>query len=753
MKRSTWAAIAAVSSASLVDALGVALRSEAQGAGKALGFLTALGYELCLSLLLGLCLGALLAWLGERKTAGKRSASGASVATSSETHAAASDRFSELAPTERAPATDQASHPAGGVQARAFLVNPRVSAFDVATAALPLLACGAFGLYRLNLAFWATFHNRELASLLLVCTCLGYLGLALGLGNRLAFAVALLRERSRGAALGLFGAAVSLSLGVATWLIVDNRSGFAQLNRWLGFSLLGALVGYAVLRLALRRRLVLGPRWLGVAAWGSAAVLFLVGAFVPWGISARVAQSGGASAILLKGLRSLSDFDRDGYSALWSGGDCKGFDAAVHPGAIEVPGDGLDNNCFGGDASGAQAIKPPVWVEAPKSVPGKLNVLLITVETLRADAVGFNQMQGIAARHKTTPRLDAYAERSIVFDNYFATTPWTRLSLPAILSSRSPTRMHWRAQGASQHMRALEPDTPWIPQMFQRAGYRTVAILNSFRAFTKAESAGFDRGFDVYDTSTKLSYSGGTMRGHIGRAEAALAMTQLEQLKSRPFFLWIHLMEPHYLYQRSSRAPNFGDDPQDLYASEIWEVDAVVGEILDKLSALGLDDKTLVTVVGDHGEEFKEHGESWHGSNLMQTQIHTAALMHVPGLPAARIHTAVSHEDLGPTWLNLAGERAGFDQLQGRNLLPLVSGGRLPRDYFFLERYEVNNGRGYMAAIVHYPFKLIYTEEGKRFELYDLATDPNERSQAPREGAAYQTLESLLAAHVDGARR
>ncbi len=740
VKRSTWAAIAAVSSALLVDALGVALKSENRGAGRLAVFFTAAAYELCLSALFALLLGAAFAWLGVRNSPRKRTSTSPDRATPESVPASA------MAETERAPGAS--ANPISALQ-----LSPGVNRFDLSSVALPLLAVGALGLYRLTLLFWASFHNRELAALLLVCATLGYVVCMGLLGNRLAGGVARLRERNTRLGWSAFGAGVSSSVGIVTWLIVDNRSGFAQLNAWLGLSLLGGALGLGLALLLLRRRHVLGPRWLGLAAWLSAAALFVAGALVPWKVSSGVAQRGAGSQLLLKALRNLSDFDRDGYSSLWGGGDCRGFDSAVHPGAVEVPGDGIDNNCFGGDASDTQEIGAPQWVEAPKTVPKKLNVLLISIETLRADAVGFTQIEGIAARHKTTPRLDALAERSIVFDNFYATTPWTRLSLPSILSSRPPTRMHWRAQGRAQHMRALEPDTPWIPQMLQRAGYSTVAILNSFRAFTKVESAGFDRGFDVYDTSTHLSYSGGTMRGHIGRAEGKLAMAQLERLKDRPFFLWLHLMEPHYLYQRSPRAPNFGDSERDLYASEVWEADAVVGEVLDKLGALGLADSTLVTVVGDHGEEFKEHGESWHGSNLMQTQVHTAALMHVPGIPPARIHTAVSHEDLGPTWLNLTGQRRGFSDLRGRNLLPLLGGGRLARDYFFLERYEVNNGRGYMAAIVHYPFKLIYTEEGKRFELYDLEADPGERQAAPREGPAYQTLEALLAQHVDGARR
>src|SRR5690606_34486430 len=102
------------------------------------------------------------------------------------------------------------------------------------------------------------------------------------------------------------------------------------------------------------------------------------------------------------------------------------------------PRDGVDNNCMGGDSKGIATIERPTWQARPSGLPNKPNVLLISIETLRADRVSF-----LGHTQPTTPNLDAYVKGSYVFTNFFATTPWTRLSLPAIFSSRPPTRMKW----------------------------------------------------------------------------------------------------------------------------------------------------------------------------------------------------------------------------------------------------------------------------------------------------------------------
>ena len=703
--------LGALCGAFLVDALGVVSRGSSQGALWSVGrCLTTLGYGLSLGLLPALALDQVLGWLWRSGSDAGR----------------------------------------GDLPRFALTLHAQVRRRDFLCLVVLLLSVGVASFYWLGLRFASLFHNRELTALLLACLIVTYLLLAFLLVNRVAPVLSRLRTRAVLAANLLVGFALSCSLAVTSLVLVDNRTGFAQLDPWLGYGGLACVAGYVVFSLAGRGRTE--PVWASRAAWAAGAASFVVGAFLSGEVVAGVAEHGSLSRYLLSGLRQAVDWDRDGYAALWGGGDCDGFDSQVHPGAVEVPGDGLDNNCFGGDAKTVESASPPRWSHVSNAVPARPNLLLITVETLRADAVGFlvgSRREG--QRYPSTRNLDALAKRSVVFENFFATTPWTRLSLPAIFVSRPPTHISGSAAKKFGHRAPVGAGVPWLPEVLRDSGYRTVAVLNSFAAFTKKESLGFERGFDVYDTSTRLSYIGGTMRGHIGRAQARLVMHQLEKEKRRPFFIWLHLMEPHYLYERSARAPNFGDAPEDLYASEVWEADAVIGEILNRLRRLGLEDKTIVAVVGDHAEEFGEHGDRWHGTSLMQTQIHTPFLMHVPGLSAARIGTAVTHTDLAPTLLNLMRVRRSFDRWRGRNLTHLVNGERLERDYFLLERYELHNGRRYMAAIVHYPFKLIYREEGNDFQLYDLVKDPSERHMATRKGPAYETLEQLLRQHVDGA--
>ncbi len=701
MRRSSIAIIACAV-ALWVDSLGLALRAEAGALRVLTTMLEALLYGAWFAVLLGLTLGRWLPW---------------------------------RAPTPEAPS------------ARA----------DAALAYLPLFSLWALGLYFVILFAGERFHNRELSALLVVCLALGGLLAILPLGNKLARALPAWRAHGgRRALLFTLGAAL-ITLSVIAALTWHNLSGLRQLSPWLFLSPAAGAACYLALRLAHRRHPPEeDPRWLRLSLLAAALSGAVVTAVGPWSIAGTIARQGAVSRLVLLGLRTATDVDRDGYSSLWGGGDCQAFNAAVHPAAKEIPGDGVDNNCIGGDGGLDAAPAPPTWRALPAALrvaEGRPSFLVVTVETLRADAVGFARSQGIGAQHPTTPKLDAYAERSVVFERFFATTPWTRLSLPTLFSSLPPSRMDWRAQPRAKRMRALGPDIPWAPELLQKSGYHTIAVLNSFRAFTSAETAGFERGFKVYDTSVRLSYSGGTMRGHPGAQQVQRALLHLDAHKDKPFFLWVHLMEPHYLYQRSARAPHFGDDEQGLYASEVWETDQLISELLQGLEQRGLSERTVVTVVGDHGEEFQEHGERWHGSSLKQPQVHTVGLMHVPGAAPRRVQQAVSHEDLAPTWLNLAGIKGGYSALRGRNLTPLFMGEPLERDHFFLERFEVHDGSRYQAAIVEWPLKLIYTEDGRQLELYDLESDPDEQLPAPRRGQAYEALERLLLGHIDGAER
>ncbi len=626
---------------------------------------------------------------------------------------------------------------------RADAFEPR----DLVLTGLPLLALSSFGLYAAILEAPKRFRNAELSALLIA---LGMASLTLSL-FWLALLLARWSHRTRRRSRTVHWVACVLPAALASagpWSLMlwDNRSGLVQLNRWLLGGVVSALLTYFVAaRFWHGRPPITQSVKRKYAALFVATVGSLCGVFLPWPIVSVVARSQGVAPLFVVALRTATDFDRDGYSSLLMGGDCAPFDPNVHPGAPEIPRDNIDNNCVGGDSTGIPKSKPPRWHARPAEVPSKLNVLLITVDTVRADRVSF-----LGHHQRTTPNLDAYAARAYVFERFFATTPWTRLTVASMFSSRPPTRVHW--QKGKKRPAVLAPDNPWVPSLFQRAGYETIAVLNSFEAFTDREELGFDRGFGTYDTSTRVRYQGGTMRGFPGQEQLKVARRHLRRSRKQPFFMWVHLLEPHYLYERSPRAPNFGADKQGLYASEIWEADAVVGSLLEEVKQQGLEDTTLVMVVGDHGEEFQEHGRNWHGGNLYQTQVHTIGLVHVPGLPGGRIREAVSHEDIGPTLLNLAGLRGGFATLAGRNLTGLLSRGeRLPRAHFFLER-ELRHGKDYMAALVHYPHKLIYNADGRSFEFFDLSRDPGETSSLPLVGEPYTTFERMMRMHLEGAR-
>jgi arylsulfatase A-like enzyme len=358
----------------------------------------------------------------------------------------------------------------------------------------------------------------------------------------------------------------------------------------------------------------------------------------------------------------------------------------------------------------------------PRGVPDRLNVLLVTIETLRADRVSF-----LGYGRPTTPRLERLAKEGVVFERFYATTPTTRLSIPALLSGSMPSSLAWHAQPAAKRMRRLGSEPPWFPEILRAHGYATFAVHASFRAFTELESAGFDRGFELFDTSTPLQYTGGTMRGFPGERQVDRALSLIASVGERPFFLWVHLLEPHYLYEQPPRAPHFGTSEQDLYDAEIAEADRQTGRLLDALDAQGLSKNTLVVVCGDHGEEFGEHGERWHTSNLYEAQVRTAALLRVPGLGRRTIRTAAALTDLVPTLLDLMGYPEALARMQGRNLVPVLDAPESPLPPFLLENFRVQDGGSHRIALVSWPHKLIYQPDGELLELYDVAKDPLER--------------------------
>jgi choline-sulfatase len=561
------------------------------------------------------------------------------------------------------------------------------------------------------------FHNTELAAALVACAVVG-LALPLLIGGLWLWRAGRVKRTVSAA---LPSAAALTTLLVAGGVAFSCRAGLAQLDARLLAAPAGLLLGCAAV-----------DRWLAVRArpalvTGISAGIYVAGALAFWASGSegarRVAAGGAWSRPLLGALQTLSDVDRDGYSSLLGGGDCAPFDPQINPGAAEVAGDGVDNNCVGGDAGKAWVPRRPVW---GASVHGSLtnqNVVIVTIETLRHDHASF-----IGAAHDTTPNLRKLGASALVFDHMYSAAPYTRLALASLFSSYAPSEIEWQLLAPDKHMRHIAPQTPWLPELLRARGYETIAVLTDFSAFTAQEDIGFERGFSHYDVSTKLQYRGGTMWGFPAAEQVEKALAYVAGAQ-RPFLLWLHLFEPHFRYEQPPGAPVFGGDERARYDAEIWYVDQQLGRLFDGLRRLAAWDDTVLFVSGDHGEAFGEHDDRWHGTNLFEPQLRPAALLRVPGVAGKRLGVSVTFTDVAPTIARVLGDRATFEQLRGRSLAPLLHHRDLPEgeNSFVAETFNLEDGRAYQAALVAQPLKLVYEEAGHRFSLYDLRADPEER--------------------------
>jgi choline-sulfatase len=288
------------------------------------------------------------------------------------------------------------------------------------------------------------------------------------------------------------------------------------------------------------------------------------------------------------------------------------------------------------------------------------NILLITLDTVRADRMGF-----LGSTRGLTPNLDAVARDSVVFTRAFSQAPITTVSHATILSGTFPPFHRVTDFGAP-----LAPGVPYLPQTLHDAGYRTAAFVGSLILDPRSGTApGFDRGFDVYDAGFRLRRPGEDRYHSVerrGDEVADRAQRWLGTAATGPWFLWVHLFDAHDPY----------DPPADLrtrfraqpYDGEIASVDRLAG----RLSAAAGPD-TIVAITADHGEALGDHGESTHGVLLHDAVLHVPLVIRLLGRAAAgaRVTPQVRLADLAPTLLDAVGLPVP-GAMQGASLMPLV---------------------------------------------------------------------------------
>src|SRR6266849_1651939 len=372
------------------------------------------------------------------------------------------------------------------------------------------------------------------------------------------------------------------------------------------------------------------------------------------------------------------------------------------------------------------------------------NVILITLDTTRADRMGF-----LGSKRGLTPNLDAMARQGVAFTRAYAHVPITTASHTTILTGTYPQFNRVNDFGIP-----LSPRLPYLPDLLHAQGYHTGAFVGSLILDPLDGTApGFDRGFEVYDAGFHLRRHGMDRYKSVERRAGDVvnhALAWLSQLPNGPFFLWVHLYDAHDPYDPPPPfKARFASQP---YDGEIAYADSAVGKLLAEIRKHGLYDETLIAVMADHGESLGAHGENTHGIFLYDETLHVPLLIKLPLNRGAgrRIETRAGLVDVAPTILSAAGI-APPSEMQGQALLepgktadkntPTPTEDRPA----YAETDYPHRAFGWSALRALRTGRYLYIQAPER-ELYNQASDPDAtHNLATSSQAVTDTLASELA--------
>jgi arylsulfatase A-like enzyme/Tfp pilus assembly protein PilF len=353
-------------------------------------------------------------------------------------------------------------------------------------------------------------------------------------------------------------------------------------------------------------------------------------------------------------------------------------------------------------------------VETAEKV-GPCNVVLITIDTLRSDYVGYS-----GAGKVKTPHLDRLAEGGVAFTQTRSPVPLTLPAHASILTGAYPPAHGVHVNGRDR----LSENQTTLAEILKGKGYATAAFVG---AFVLDRRFGLAQGFDVYDdqmgTDVRLLENIEAERDG-GAVASAFSGWLSRQTAEQPFFAWIHFYDPHAPYEPPE--PYRGQYPMDPYAGEVAYTDAMVGRVMAELESRRLLERTLVAVVGDHGEGLGEHGEQTHSLLVYHSTLHVPFLINAPELidGGRNVDDVTQTIDISPTLLDYLGLSQSMGQ--GQTLRPLIEDGTAPEVPIYSESLYASAHLGWseLRGLERGGFRYI---EAPRPELYDLATDPGER--------------------------
>jgi arylsulfatase A-like enzyme len=463
---------------------------------------------------------------------------------------------------------------------------------------------------------------------------------------------------------------------------------------------------------------------LGFIALGTAAAACVIG-LRTMDQRAILATYGDQSRDLVKVWRSVFDFDRDGTARVLGGGDCDDRNAKLHPGAVDVPGDGIDQDCDGTDLMPIAAKVEPLpeqkqdlatWKASPEvaAILGKtkgMNVLVITIDALRADMLAPD-----APNRDDFPTLTKLLGESVWFTHAFAPASGTDVSLATLLSGRNDP---------------FQPLDATLPEALQHGGMTTFAALPNEvlryagetmlgRGMTKVVTVYTD--WESMDVGDHVSAPVTTKEGLHAIDDAAT--------QAKPAFIWLHYFDVHEHHQ--IKVPDSmlstvhpGTAPKEHgYRALLRGIDGEIGRVLEELDAKGLADKTIVVFASDHGESLGEEKRllDTHGKVTYAPLVRIPIAFRVPGVTPGQRTEEVSLVDVAPTVLALVGITDDAP-LDGHDLSPALLGAP---EALRNADHAVAIHEELQWSLVEWPHQLIVRPADNLVELYDLEQDPKE---------------------------
>jgi arylsulfatase A-like enzyme len=371
-----------------------------------------------------------------------------------------------------------------------------------------------------------------------------------------------------------------------------------------------------------------------------------------------------------------------------------------------------------GEAAASPGVSSPAIAShvaapaAPPAPPKDCNVILLSIDSLRADMPWNDYPRPIA------PRLTELERSAVSFSRTYSVSSYTSMSLGGLLGGRIPSELH-----RSGYFFGTYKGDLFFPKLLQREGVHTMGAM----AHMYFKGAGFDQGFDEWKIVPGISFDPNTDREITSPKSEAMAEQMLGDPANdtRRFFFWAHFMDPHDVYMRHEGI-DWGKSSRDRYDGEVTFTDQYIGKLLDFIAGRPWAARTVIIVTSDHGEEFGEHGMTRHGFEIWETLVRVPLFVAAPGAKPHRIDVPRSDIDLGPTILDFF-HVAPDARFEGKSLVGEIYGSPAEaRDVVVDLPMTSDNGK--RRALVHGAEKLICFDDDGYCKLYDVEKDPLERS-------------------------